>query len=190
MRSRSISKYTQCPPHGVDRCYSLRSSSALWMSGLHAVLLAVPHRHATGRSRRQCRESSLTVDPHPLRRRLLARDHGIRRVRRGCRPSATKPGGEQQAFHRVSGHQISTTLVVGGRLGAPSPFPCRSCRPPIRLGVRFPAAPAESSVRRTLRLQQPAWQAAMLRMRPLTCRLTLWALCQVSLITSSTLLHC
>jgi len=27
--------------------------------------------------------------------RLLARDHGIGRVRRGCRPSATKPGGER-----------------------------------------------------------------------------------------------
>jgi len=42
----------------------------------------------------------------------------------------------------------------------------------------------------TLRLQQPAWQAAALRMRPLTCRSTLWALCQVPPITSSTLLHC
>ena len=60
-------------------------------------------------------------------KRLLARDHGIGRVRRGCRPSATKPGGERQAFRRVSGYRIRTTLVVGGRLGAPSPFPCRSC---------------------------------------------------------------
>ena len=127
LRRRSISKYTRCPPHGVDRRCSLRSSSAFWMSGLHAALLAVPHRHATVRSRRQCRESSLTVDPHPLRRRLLARDHGIGRVRRGCRPSATKPGGERQAFRRVSGYRISTTLVVGGRLGAPSPVPCRFC---------------------------------------------------------------
>ena len=128
LRRRSISMYTLCPPHGVDRRWSLRSSSAFWMSGLHAALLAVPHRHATVRSRRQCRESSLTVDPHPRRRRLLARDHGIGRVRRGCRPSATKPGGEQQAFRRVSCHRISTTLVVGGRLGAPSPFP----NPPFR----------------------------------------------------------
>ena len=39
----------------------------------------------------------------------------------------------------------------------------------------------------TLRLQQPAWQAAALRMRPLTCRSTVWALCQVPPITSSTL---
>jgi len=107
LRRRSISKYTQCPPHGVDRRYSLRSSSALWMSGLHAELLAVSQRHATGRSRRQCRESSLMVDPLLLpvtAQDILARDHGIRRVRRGCRPSATKPGGEQQVFHRVSGH--------------------------------------------------------------------------------------
>jgi len=58
---------------------------------------------------------------------ILARDHGIGRVRRGCRPSATRPGGERQAFRRVSGYRISTTLVVGGRLGAPSPFPCRFC---------------------------------------------------------------
>ena len=58
---------------------------------------------------------------------ILARDHGIGRVRRGCRPSATKPGGERQAFRRVSGYRISTTLVVGGRLGAPSPVPCRFC---------------------------------------------------------------
>ena len=124
-----------CPPHGVDRRCSLRSSSAFWMSGLHAALLAVPHRHAAVRSRRQCRESSLTYDPHPLRRRLLARDHGIGRARRGGRPSATKPGGEQQAFRRASGHGISTTLV-GGRRGSPSPFPCLFCS----LGFHHPTA--------------------------------------------------
>jgi len=44
---------------------------------------------------------------------LTARDHGIGRSRRGSRPSATKPGGEQQAVRHASGHRISTTL--GGR---------------------------------------------------------------------------
>ena len=57
---------------------------------------------------------------------------------------------------------------------------------------QVPRCRADALSRRpcTLRLQQPAWQAAALRMRPLTCRSTLWALCQVPPITSSTLLHC
>ena len=66
---------------------------------------------------------------------ILARDHGIGRVRRGCRPSATRPGGERQAFRRVSGYRISTTLVVGGRLGAPSSFPCFASAHLIRMFV-------------------------------------------------------
>jgi len=115
LRRRSISMYTLCPPHGVDRRWSLRSSSAFWMSGLHAALLAVPHRHAAVHSRRQCRESSLTVDPHPLRRRLFARDHGIGRMRRGCRPSATKP-----AVLR----SLITQAVAVARAEAPSTTSC------------------------------------------------------------------
>jgi len=84
------------------------------MPWLHAALLAVPHRHAAVRSRRQCRESSLTVDPHPLRTvDTPARDHGIGRPRRGSRLSATKPGGEQQASRRASGRRTSTTLAFG-----------------------------------------------------------------------------
>ena len=71
-------------------------------------------------------------------KRLLARDHGIGRVRRGCRPSATKPGGERQAFRRVSGYRISTTLVVGARLGAPSPFPCCFCHGKFPRVLRHP----------------------------------------------------
>jgi len=56
---------------------------------------------------------------------------------------------------------------------------------------QVPRCRADALSRRpcTLRLQQPAWQAAALRMRPLTCRSTLWALCQVPPITSSTLHH-
>ena len=143
MRRRSISKYTQCPPHGVDRRYSLRSSSALWMSGLHAELLAVSQRHATGRSRRQCRESSLMVDPLLLpvtAQDILPRDHGIRRVRRGCRPSATKPGGERQAFRRVSGYRISkfeihrTDAMEVCRSSAMRPR-TGFCRPSTKAGV-------------------------------------------------------
>ena len=80
-------------------------------------------QHANTQTRKHAKRFPLPISP----KRLLARDHGIGRVRRGCRPSATKPGGERQAFRRVSGYRIRTTLVVGGRLGAPSPFPCRSC---------------------------------------------------------------
>ena len=114
LRRRPTSKYTPRPPQVLDRRCSLRSSPALWMPWLHAALLAVPHRHAAVRSRRQCRESSLTVDPHPLRTvDTPARDHGIGRPRRGSRLSATKPGGEQQASRRASGRRTSTTLAFG-----------------------------------------------------------------------------
>ena len=60
-------------------------------------------KHANTPTRQHAKRFPLPISP----KRLLARDHGIGRVRRGCRPSATKPGGERQAFRRVSGYRIS-----------------------------------------------------------------------------------
>ena len=140
LRRRPTSKYTPRPPQVLDGRCSLPSSPALWMPWLHAALLAVPHRHAVVRSRRPCRESSRTVDPHALRTvDTPARDHGIGRPRQGGRLSATKPGGEQQASCRASGRRTSTTLAVGGRQGARSPQNVASlhCPPQTWVEVRF-----------------------------------------------------
>ena len=71
---------------------SCSSSSAIMLSRRTRHVQAVAACHQT---------RPLLLSPPTL----TARDHGIGRSRRGSRPSATKPGGEQQAVRHASGHR-------------------------------------------------------------------------------------
>jgi len=83
----------------------------------HAASSHAPCARATQQSGRAAQRRSFAYQLCRVTTICIATDRGaVERARRGSRPSATKPGGEHQAFRRASGPRISTTLVVGGPL--------------------------------------------------------------------------